>query len=139
DNTIETSTPGSGASRMQLVSDGAAMYRIRVRAKAETDAVPPAPVSAPAAGALTSSSASISFVASGDDGMTGKVAGYEIRVRVGDQMTAVNFKDSEALGVAVAPADPGTAQTFDIRGLLPETDYWVGIRPYDNCFNRGEL
>jgi hypothetical protein len=30
-------------------------------------------------------------------------------------------------------------QQLELVGLLPETDYTVGIRAYDNCFNRGEL
>jgi hypothetical protein len=140
DATITTTTPGSGASRMQLVSDGSAMYRVRVRAKPETDPTPPAAVTAPTVANVTGTSATIAFVASGDDGGdTGTLAGYEIRLRAGEPITEANFDESMPLGTSVAPVAPGSEQTVEINGLLPETDYWIGIRPYDNCYNRGPL
>src|SRR5262249_7830017 len=37
DATITTATPGSGAARLQLVSDGASMYRLRVHVRPEID------------------------------------------------------------------------------------------------------
>jgi hypothetical protein len=139
DATITTDTPGSGASRMQLVSDGTSMYRVRVRAKTEFDATAPAGLDTPAVTALTSTTASLGFVATGDDGTTGTLAGYDIRVRALSPITADNFDDAPAAKSEVAPGAPGTAQTLDLTGLLPDTDYWVAIRPYDNCFNRGPV
>jgi hypothetical protein len=139
DATITTDTPGSGAARMQLVSDGASMYRVRVRTKAELDATAPAAITVPAVADVTSTSATITFIASGDDGTTGTVAGYDIRVRAGSPITEANFAESSALPTNVAPSEPGSEQSFELTGLLPETEYWVGIRPFDNCFNRGEL
>ena len=139
DATITTDTPGSGASRMQLVADGNEMYRVRVRTRPEYDSTAPAPVDATTMTKVGSTSATIEFIASGDDGMEGTVAGYEIRVRAGSQMTAANFGDSMSLSTAVVPAAAGSTQIVELTGLLPETEYYVGIVPYDNCFNRGEL
>ena len=139
DATITIDTPGSGASRMQLVSDGSAMYRLRVRARPDFDSTPPAAVSVPTIADLSSTGVKLAFIASGDDGMMGKVTGYEVRYRVGSPITAENFADSPALATAVVPAEPGTEQMLELGGLLPESDYWIGIRPYDNCFNQGEL
>ncbi|HEX5063862.1 MAG TPA: hypothetical protein VFV99_30995, partial [Kofleriaceae bacterium] len=68
DATIETTTPGSGASRLQLVSSGGSMYRVRVRSTAEFDGTPPATVEPPTMTQITSSSATIAFIAPGDDG-----------------------------------------------------------------------
>ena len=81
----------------------------------------------------------MSFVAPGIGMAAVKVSGYEIRVRANDEMTADNFEDSTMVTATVSPADPGTTQTFDIAGLLPLTDYWVGIRAYDGCHNTGDL
>lgn len=139
DATITTDTPGSGASRMQLVSDAGSMYRVRVRVEPELDMMPPAAVGAPTVVDLTGSTAKIAFVASGDDASTGMATGYDVRVRAGSEMTTDNFADSPAIATAITPVDAGGQQIVEVTGLLPETEYWVGIRAYDNCFNQGEL
>ena len=139
DATITTTTPGSGASRLQLVADGASMFRVRVRSHQEIDTSGPAPLSAPSAKATTSTSGTIEFIASGDDGMTGVLAGYEIRVRASSPMTEANFAESAAALASVSVVSPGEMQRVEINGLMPQTEYWIGIRPIDNCFNRGEL
>ena len=139
DATITTDTPGSGASRMQLVSDAGEMYRVRVRAKSEIDATAPAAVSDAIVTRADSTSAQIAFIASGDDGLTGKLAGYEIRIRAGSKITEANLDDSMPIAAMVTPAEPGAAQSVEITGLLADSDYSVGIRPYDNCFNRGAV
>ncbi|NVB81283.1 MAG: fibronectin type III domain-containing protein [Kofleriaceae bacterium] len=139
DATITTDTPGSGASRMQLVSDGSEMYRVRVRATPELDAVAPAAATDVKVMAAKSTTADLAFVAPGDDDMTGKVTGYDIRVRVGSPITAENFDESMPVNMAVTPDAAGSVQSVQLMGLLPETDYYVGIRAFDNCFNQGEL
>ncbi|HEY5950742.1 MAG TPA: CFI-box-CTERM domain-containing protein [Kofleriaceae bacterium] len=139
DATITTDTPGSGASRMQLVADGSSMYRVRVRATAELDATPPANLAPPTLPEVSNNSATIAFTATGDDGTIGKLAGYDIRLRAGTPITADNFDQAPAIATTVTPAEPGTEQTLSLANLLPETDYWVAIRPYDNCFNHGDV
>jgi hypothetical protein len=139
DSTITTATPGSGASRMQLVSDGSEMYRVRVRATPELDAIAPAGVANVGVSDVKSTSATLDFIAPGDDGTTGRVKGYEVRVRVGSPMTAANFDQSMPVSAAITPDAAGSVQSLQLSGLLPETEYFVGIRAYDNCFNRGEL
>ncbi|HEY5928123.1 MAG TPA: fibronectin type III domain-containing protein [Kofleriaceae bacterium] len=139
DSTITTTTPGSGASRMQLVSDNGSMYRVRVRVKPDFDATAPAAAEAPELTNLTGTTATIAFPAPGDDGTAGMVTGYEIRVRAGGPITAENFADATPIATLVTPVEPGSQQRVDLTGLLPETDYSVGIRPYDNCFNQGPL
>jgi hypothetical protein len=139
DATITTDTPGSGASRMQLVADGSSMYRVRVRTKAELDSTAPAAVTGAAIADVSSTTADIAFNASGDDGTTGQLTGYDIRIRAGSPITAANFDEATPISVEVPAGAPGAAQTVELAGLLPETEYWVAIRPYDNCFNHGEL
>jgi hypothetical protein len=141
DATITTNTPGSGASRFELVSDSATseMYRLRVRVTPELDAVAPAELAGMEATDVTSSSATLAFTASGDDGMMGNLAGYEIRMRVGSPITEENFATSSPVQASFTVAQAGAMQTIALSGLLPETDYYVAVRPYDNCYNSGPL
>ncbi len=138
DATITTDTPGSGASRLQLVSDGADMFRVRVQTNSEVDAAAPAPVMELRPTRIGSRTASIAFFGTGDDGTVGSATGYEVRVRAGSPITAENFFDSIPIPSAVGTDEEGNP-TVELMGLLPLTDYFVGVRAYDNCFNRSEL
>lgn len=115
------------------------MYRVRIRTNPDLDTTPPADAAGIEVTNLEGTSATISFVASGDDGMTGKVTGYDIRIRAGSPITAANFADSPALASTVTPVAGGGRQTIELGGLLPETEYSVAIRAFDNCFNESEL
>jgi len=139
DSTITTDTPGSGASRLQLVSDNG-LYRVRVVARNENDSTAPGVPTNPVVIAVDARTATIEFTASGDDGMAGgRVRGYEIRYRAGE-MTEANFTTAGSTPVpSVAGVDPGRPQSVMIGGLLPETDYDVGIRAFDECHNVSPL
>jgi len=141
DSTISTSVPGSGAARFALVSDGGDNFRVRVTSRPEfDDAVPGSPAEL-AVDTSTSSTALVSFLAPGDDGVTGKVKGYDIRYRTGGPVTADNFDDPQSIDpkLTLEVAEPGSTQAFTIERLLPETEYSVGIRAYDDCYNIGTL
>ena len=139
DSTITTSTPGSGASRLELVTDGVAMYRVRVSATPVLDNLPPAAPLELDATSIGDGAASLRFLAPGDDGQIGKVAGYEVRLRADSELTVDNFSASMPVTATIVPADPGKLQTFDVSGLLPSTDYWVGVRAFDKCHNPGAI
>jgi hypothetical protein len=139
DATITTSTPGTGASRLELVADGNDMYRVKVVVSQNVATEVPAMPANLLATDITSAGMAMSFVAPGVGQDQIRVASYEIRVRASDEMTADNFASSMPVTAKVTPEDPGHLQTFDLDGLLPETDYWVGIRAYDGCHNGGEV
>ena len=139
DATITTDTPGSGAGRLELVSDNGSMYRLRVDAKPELDFAPPDPPAELVTTTVSSSSVSLQFVAPGDDGQIGLVTGYEVRIRASDEMTADNFSDSMPAAVTIVPVAPGLLQSFEVDGLLPDTDYWIGVRAYDDCQNESGI
>jgi hypothetical protein len=129
----------TGAERLQLVSDSG-MYRIRVVHRIENDAVPPDAPGDDGATNVTGSSATVSFTAPGDDGEIGQVAGYEIRYRATTPMTEDNFLTAGSNPLPVPnPGPPGASQSIDLDKLLPETDYYVGIRAHDKCRNVGPL
>ncbi|HVV88192.1 MAG TPA: fibronectin type III domain-containing protein [Kofleriaceae bacterium] len=134
DATISTSTPGSGAARLLLRTDGADSFRLRVVARPESDSTDPDAPSDLHSDDLTQTTATVSFTAP-SDGNNGRVSGYEIRYRAGDPITDANFATSTPIAQAVVPEDPGSQQDFDLTGLLPQTDYYVGIRAFDDCKN----
>lgn len=139
DNTISTTTPGSGAARLSLTSKDGSMYRVRVNARPEFDAASPGTPSEATVVDVTAKSASIAFVAPGDDGNLGKVTSYEIRIRAGEPVTEANFATSMPVPVSLTPDDPGQIQMLELPGLLPQTQYYVGIRAYDDCRNESPL
>jgi hypothetical protein len=138
DATITTTTPGSGASRLQIISAGT-MYRVHVDSRPEIDTIAPSDPSGFQTVAVTTTGATISFIAPGDDATIGKVAGYEMRIRANTELTADNFADSMPIGTSVIPGDAGVVQTIDVSGLLPETNYYLGVRAYDDCHNMSAL
>jgi len=134
-----SNTPGSGAGRLQLLSNDGSTYRLRIASKPQNDVIAPGSPSGLQVAARTSRDASIAFVAPGDDGVTGKVQKYEIRYRVGEAMTKANFADAALVTKPVVPTQAGTLQLFTLDGLLPETEYSVAIRAIDDCRNVGPL
>lgn len=138
DTTITTDTPGSGALRFQLVSDGG-MYRVRVKTTPEVDLANPNAPSGLRATSIEPTKVTLEFVEPGDDGDIGPVTGYQVRVRANSEMTADNFVDSQMIVADVMPAGPGQVARIQLTGLLPETDYWIGVRAHDDCFNEGPL
>ena len=79
------------------------------------------------------------FVAPGDDGLVGRVAGYEVRSMVGGEIDADNFAVAEQAAFEVDAVDGGEQQTLLVKELVPRTTYSIGVRAYDECGNTGEL
>jgi hypothetical protein len=133
DSTITTDTPASGASRLEMLPGSSNV--LLVDARPVSDMVPPGPINNLAPGAVSSSTATVTFVAPGGDGGSGQVAGYEIRYRANTPITDDNFESSMLIAATVNPVAAGGLQTVPISGLLPETTYYVGVRAYDECHN----
>jgi hypothetical protein len=139
DATISTGVTGSGAERFAVLMDGANPYRVRVHAFTEIDPVKPAAPSQLAVSDLDTTSAKVSFIAPGDDDMTGKVRRYEIRYIAGKHMDEASFANGIELKPQITIGDAGEKLTFPITGLLNGTSYTVGIRAFDDCQNTGPL
>ena len=129
----------TAASRLQLVSDGSDTYRVRVRAQNQNDSTPPGAVTEIAAVKEAATSANLSFVAPATTASGGKVAAYQIRYLAYATISDANFGSATEVAATVTPDDPGQVQTFEIDGLLPETQYSVGVRAIDDCGNLGPL
>ena len=139
DATITTDVPGSGAGRLLLRTDGADAFRVRATARPEEDPVAPGAATELQALDAQPTSASLSFVAPGDDGTVGTVAGYEVRYRAIEPITEANFASSTPIAQSIEPDEPGQVQLFDVTGLLPGTRYYVAVRAFDECRNYGPL
>ncbi|MBX3158781.1 MAG: fibronectin type III domain-containing protein [Deltaproteobacteria bacterium] len=144
DATITTDVLGSGAGRLAVIPHADGDYRVRVVARNEEDNIAPGIPAVPRVDAFTSTAATISFRAPGDDGKIGKVKGYEVRYRTaaasgGSDMTEANFAESSLITATVPIHEPGTLTTFSLQGLLPETTYAIGIRAFDDCRNTSPL
>lgn len=141
DNTITTGVDGSGASRLLLTVDGEDMYRFMVATRPTDDTVDPGAPTDMVIAELGPDSVKVEFAAPGNDGLEGTVAGYEIKRMVATPMTDDNFESSEAkdAGVSLSPMPGGTVQDFTVDGLEPNTNYYIGVRAYDECLNYGPV
>jgi hypothetical protein len=121
---ITADVPNTGASRLLLTSRDGQMFRVRVDARSEQDKVSPAPPGNMVITDAESSSATLTFVAPGDDDMLGTVSGYE------------SASELQFSGDIVASGQP---QLLAVKNLLPETEYTVAVRAFDNCHNTSRV
>lgn len=136
DDTITVDTPGSGAQRLGFVPGTTS--RVRVNAGPEGDTQAPGGLRQFDA-TYTSRSATLSFVAPGDDQLSGTVTAYEIRYLVGADLTRDNFATAIVARPTFDIVNAGQVQEIELDKLLPETTYSVGVRAIDNCGNAGPL
>jgi hypothetical protein len=136
DGTISTTDPGSGEARL-LQTDGPGGSG-RVHASlgpcVACNPMPAAPSDvtnlALVEDGLTAMAASLSFSNAQSNG--GPVWSYQIRYQTGTNMTDGDF--AGAISVEqVLPGSPGSAASFTITGLRPNTQYVVGVRAIDGC------
>ncbi|MCX5748372.1 MAG: fibronectin type III domain-containing protein [Proteobacteria bacterium] len=139
DATISTDVPGSGGARLKLEADAVGPYRVRIDAQNEQDCLLP---SAPADMAYvdtTGRTSTFTFTAPGDDGLVGTASSYEIRYRVGADITEADFEQANKLETSVPVQAAGTEVMVQMDTLLPQTDYVVAVRALDNCHNVGPI
>ena len=92
-----------------------------------------------ALGATTSLSVTLSWSATGDDGLTGPAHHYEVRWSA-SPITAANFAAATLVSSGVpAPAAPGTPQSCTVGGLNRTIDLWFAMRVLDESGNASAL
>ncbi|MEO7092226.1 MAG: fibronectin type III domain-containing protein [Polyangiales bacterium] len=140
DSTISTNITGSGAQRLDVITDGGTSFRVRVVASPQTASVIPDAVSHLEASTESSRAANIKFLSPQEDAEHGKVKGYDVRFAAGlDSITDATFDTATDPHLFIEIGDPGTTHTFALDRLLPDTDYTVAIRPFDDCRNTGPI
>ena len=78
--------------------------------------------------------ATLSWTAPGDDGSTGTAASYDLRYATFPITEASWDTATQATG-APAPKAGGSAETFTVLGLLPDTEYYFAIKTADEWPN----
>jgi hypothetical protein len=140
DGTI-TDAPGSGAGRLLTFAgaNGPARVQVSQRACAPIDCSGPAPpvplpVSFTVATSDSATAATVTMLQSSDSGGS-PVIGYDTRYTTMDQTQAVDPASFPAWSAAgsIAPGPPNTPSSLEIAGLVPLTDYVVGIRALGVC------
>lgn len=140
DATITTDVPGRGASRLQMTSKDGRTFRVRVEARPEHDLVAPSAPGSMAAAAAEGRDATLSFIAPGDDELTGRVTGYEIRYRAGGEpITEADFPSAHEARFTGDVVAAGQLQTVTVHDLLPETRYTFAVRALDDCQNTSRI
>ncbi|HEX9506410.1 MAG TPA: S8 family serine peptidase, partial [Acidimicrobiia bacterium] len=112
--------------------------RLNVLNALETDTVPPAPVTDLSVAATHARSATLTWSATGDDGMTGTATRYDLRYAT-FAITDANFASATPVASPPAPASPGTVQSFQVKALLPSTTYYFAMKVVDNVGNLSGL
>ena len=137
---ITSDQPNTGAGRLLLTSKGGQLFRVRVDARPEPDLIAPAAPGAMAVVDTQAGGATLSFIAPGNDGTVGTVAGYDVRYRVGDApITSADFDTANEAMYTGEVVTAGQLQTLVVANLLPETQYSFAVRAFDNCRNTSSL
>lgn len=85
--------------------------------------------------AITDSTITLNWVATGDDSLTGTGTSYDIRM-AGAPVTAATWASATQLTVGIpTPAVAGTAQSYIARGLNRQQTYYFAIRMADEVGN----
>lgn len=123
-------SPGSPA-----IGAGAGGSHIGALGVAGPDGTPPATVTDLAMVQILDRSAVLTWTAPGDDGQSGYVAEYDLRLST-SPITAANFAAAPAVS---PPPSTGTiggqAQSYVLTGLQPGTAYWAALRARDGAGN----
>lgn len=102
------------------------------------DETAPAQITNLAVTGSTSTSVSLSWTATGDDGSTGTATSYDVRYST-SAITSGNWGAATQATGEPAPLTAGTAQTFTVTGLSASTTYYFAIRAVDDNGNSSSL
>lgn len=83
---------------------------------------------------LNDSSATLSWVAVGDDSLVGTAATYDVRYST-SAITAGNWSSATQATGESAPGPSGAAQSYMVRGLSRQVTYWFAVKASDDAGN----
>jgi hypothetical protein len=94
------------------------------------DPYPPCPVTNLDAPTVLDTQAVLAWTASGNDCYEGTASSYELRHST-SLITAENFDTATLVEGVPSPKPSGSAETFTLTGLTPDTTYWVALKVHD--------
>jgi hypothetical protein len=101
------------------------------------DVIRPAPLAISITGS-TDSTATIAWVAVGDDSLTGTASSYDIRYST-SPITSANWSSAVQVSGEPTPGAPGSSQSHVLRGLSRQVTYYVAARAIDEAGNQSAL
>ncbi|MBI5224594.1 hypothetical protein HY989_01875 [Candidatus Micrarchaeota archaeon] len=102
------------------------------------DTIPPGAIVLANPTSPTSSSLTVSWTATGDDGNTGIAQSYDLRYST-SPINSGNFDSAFQASGEPAPAASGTVQSMPVTGLLSSTTYYFAIKAIDDASNTGAI
>ncbi len=99
------------------------------------DYTPPASVDDLAAAGLDSTTIRLTWTAPGNDGLSGTATAYDIRYSIDAITNETEWDSAIAAEGEPAPSTRGSAETFDITGLLSGATYHFALRTSDAAPN----
>lgn len=99
------------------------------------DVTPPAAVTNLAAGLPTVNSITLTWASPGDDGSAGTAMEYDVRYSTSTIDEGNWGSATQAAGEPV-PGLAGTAETFTVTGLAPDTPYYFSVKTRDEVLGR---
>ncbi|MCF8241750.1 MAG: choice-of-anchor D domain-containing protein [Melioribacteraceae bacterium] len=122
-----------------IASNGSFNWSTRVAAFSfEQDEVAPDPITDLATTNVTSNTIGLTWTATGDDGIEGTAASYQIRYH-SEAITAVNWDDATSVPNSILPQASGETETYTVEGLDPATTYYFAVKAVDNLGNPSEV
>lgn len=104
--------------------------RLNVYNALQSDTVPPGLPSDFSVAQASGTGLRMKWTASGENGSSGTVSAYQVFYNtIPDIATAIMIEPR------MTPGPPGTAETVDLTGLVPNTAYYVSIRAVDKVGN----
>ncbi|NOY57641.1 MAG: hypothetical protein GXO75_01735, partial [Calditrichaeota bacterium] len=104
-----------------------------------SDTTPPDAVTNLAASAASSSSISLSWTATGDDGATGTASAYDIRYSTSSITSDTDFDNATAVTGEPTPSASGSAESMTVSGLSASTLYHFAMKVRDEANNWSSL
>jgi chitodextrinase len=98
------------------------------------DTIPPAAITTLAAISIDSTSATLRWTATGDDGLSGTATIYRGRIAT-FPIDASNWDSALPIFWLPSPLASGTVQTGDVNALVPGTTYYAALRAEDEVPN----
>jgi PKD repeat protein len=121
-----------------IVNDGAVPSTEATTTATVADSIPPSPVSNLAAPATTNRSVTLAWTATGDDGVTGTAARYDVRYSAVPP-TEATFAAAFQVPNEAPPRPAGMSESLTVGSLLPGTTYHFALRVLDAAGNASAL
>jgi outer membrane protein assembly factor BamB len=103
------------------------------------EAVPPAMIGDLIVVDMNSSSITLNWTAPGDNGMSGRAAGYVVKYSVIGPITSENWESATTYDQSWDPHSAGHMENHAVLGLEEGANYWFAIVAYDEVGNYGEV